>query len=196
VTSFAERLANAKPRTETVPIHLDGSLVNEHEAAVRALAAATQDDDSLASTAVQAAAAAVTAIEERMEADAEEFILSSVSREEWAGLLAEFPPTKEERRAGHDHDPKKFPPAAVAACVVQPEGFTRDDAVALAKSKAVPSGEFNKLWMAALRLNVTGTPSPKLSAATEILRANEQSSTIADLEASLGEGSLAGSGAQ
>jgi hypothetical protein len=121
------------------------------------------------------------------------FVMRSVSRDVWADLLAKHPPSKEERRAGHDHDPRTFPVAAVAACTKEPE-MTEDQAKQLAGVLA--AGEWNKLWVAALSLNVTETPNPKLAAATAILQVNGRSSTTSDLEESPDLGSLAGSGAR
>lgn len=197
MTTISDRLAKAQPRTETVSICLNGSLVNRHEEAAIALDQATRADDSLTlSAAVREAAAAVKAIEAQIDEETVRFVIATVSREEWADLLAANPPTKEERRAGHDHDPKRFPVAAVAACVIEPEDFTLADAQELARSKSVPPGEFNKLWVAALMLNVAGTPSPKMEAATELLRVSEASSTTPDHAGSLAAGSSAGSGEQ
>lgn len=197
MTSISDRLARAKPRTEIVPVCLDGSLVNKHQEAVVALAAATASDDSLAiDPEVHACAQAVRDVEAEIEDATIRFKLGTVSREVWADLLAAFPPSKEERRAGHDHDPKRFPPAAVKACTLEPEDFTIEDAQAIAKSDSVPAGEFNKLWAVVFGLNVTGTPAPKLAAATELLRANALSSTTPPPAESPEDGSLAGSGEQ
>ena len=187
-------IATAQPRTEVVRICARGDLVARHAEAVQALAETTRDDDSLAgSPDVRAAAGVVTAIEAEMEAATVSFTLASVSRKTWADLLAKYPPTKEQRRAGHDHDPVLFPPAAVAACCHEPK-ITEVQARQLAE--VLSTGEFHKLWMTALGLNVTETPHPKLAAATELLQANEPSSTTPPPEASPEGGSLAGSGAQ
>lgn len=185
-------IATAQPRTEVVRICARGDLVASHAEAVQALADATKGDDSLAgSPEVHAAAQAVTAVEAEMDASTVEFVVRSVSRRTWADLLAKFPPSKEERRAGHDHDPDKFPPAAIAACI---DEMSAEQATKLAD--VLPAGEFHKLWMAALRLNITETPHPKLAAATELLQANGRSSTTSVNGASPDPGSLAGSGEQ
>lgn len=186
-------IATAQPRTEKVQICARGDLVASHAEAVAALAAVSADDDTLEGPDISAAAAAVVAIEEEMDAATVTFTVASVGRQMWAGLLAANPPSKEERRAGHDHDPASFPVAAVAACVTDPD-LTEVQAAQLAD--ALPAGEWNKLWVAALMLNVTATPAPKLGAATDLLQANARSSTTPPNGASLEDGSLAGSGEQ
>lgn len=187
-------IATAQPRTEVVRICARGDLVARHQEAVQALADATRGDDSLgAGPEVTAAAGAVVAIESEMEAATVEFTLGSVSRKAWADLLAKHPPSNEQRRSGADHDPDTFPVAAIAACCKDPE-MTEEQSERLAD--VLPPGEWFKLWSTALRLNVSETPHPKLAAATDLLRANGQSSTTADPEDSPEVGSLAGSGAQ
>lgn len=187
-----ELIATAQPRTEKVRVCARGDLVTAHQEAVQALADATQADDSLAgSPQTVEAAERVKAVEDEMDAATVTFTIASVGRKQWADLLAKYPPSKEQRRAGMDHDPDRFPVAVVAACCQEPE-MTDDQAQKLAT--VLPSGEWNKLWMAALGLNVTETPHPKLAAATELLRANGRSSTTSASGDSLDPGSLAGSG--
>lgn len=187
-------IATAQPRTQLVRICARGDLVAAHAEAVEALGRVADDETaSLGDPATRDAAAAVIAVEEEMDAATVTFTVASVSRQVWNDLLAAHPPSKEQRRAGHDHDPATFPVAAVAACVSDPE-ITLDQAKKLVA--ALPAGEWNKLWVAALSLNITETPHPKLAAATELLRVNGQSSTTSGNGASPEEGSLAGSGVQ
>jgi hypothetical protein len=185
-------IATAQPRIEKVRICARGDLVAKHQEAVVAMSDTISDDDSLSGNpATIAAAEAVKAIEDEMDAATVEFTIRSTSRQKWADLLAKHPPSKEERRAGHDHDPKRFPVAAVAECTQAPE-MTVQQAAQLAD--VLPAGEWNKLWLAVLGLNVTGTPAPKLAAATDLLQANGRSSTTPPLEVFPEAGSLAGSG--
>lgn len=187
-------IATAQPRTEKVRICARGDLVAAHADAVAAAGRAADESDSLAgSDSISEALERVKQIEDEQEAATVTFTVASVSRRVWADLLAKYPPSKEQRRAGHDHDPDKFPIAAVAASVQDPE-MTEDQAAKLAD--VLPAGEWNKLWVTALSLNVTGTPAPKLAAATELVRVNGRSSTTSDREASPEAGSLAGSGEQ
>lgn len=185
-------IATAQHRTQEVLICARGDLVDAHAEAVRALAAATEDGDgSLASPEITEAARRVQEIEEEQAASTVTFVLSSVSRRVWADLLAANAPTDEQRRAGHDHNPDTFPVAAVAACAVEPS-LSLQQAEKLID--VLPAGEWSKLWVTALHLNISETPHPKLGAATELLRANGRSSTTSDPAGSLEAGSLAGSG--
>ncbi len=186
-------IATAQPRTDKVRICARGDLVAAHAEAVAALQSVMGGDDSLEGADTTDAAAAVVAVEEEMEAATVTFTVASVSRHRWANLLAKHPPSAQDRRAGHDHDPEQFPVAAVAECVTDPD-LSPLQAKQLAD--VLPPGEWNKLWIAALTLNITGTPNPKLAAATELLQANGQSSTTPPPAVSLEGGSLAGSGGQ
>lgn len=187
-----ELIATAQPRTHQVRICARGDLVAAHEQAVEAYRQALEGDDSLAGSAdSKAAAEAVVAIEDEMDASTVEIAVSAVSRKVWADLLAANPPTKEQKRLGHIYNPDTFSVAMVAACVKD-----LDEAKAKELSEAIPHAEWAKLENAAFALNVTETPHPKLPAATELLRANGQSSTTSDPEGSREAGSLAGSGEQ
>lgn len=189
-----ELIATAQPRTEKVRVCARGDLVAAHAEAVQALDLAARTDDSLSgSENTRAAATRVKEIEDEQEASTVTFTLAAVSRRRWADLLAEHTPSKEQRRSGLDHDPDRFPVAAVAACVIDPE-MSEDQARQLAD--VLPPGEWNKLWVATLGLNITEMPHPKLGAATELLQANGRSSTTPPSEASPAAGSLAGSGEQ
>lgn len=191
-----EIISKAAPRTREVQVCLDPGLVTAHEEAALALQEAMADDDGLVgSDAVRAAAERVEQVERQIDQATHRFVLRSVSRRAWADLLAKYPPSAEQRRAGHDADPDRFPVAAVAACLTEP-ALSEAQVRKLAESDAMTFGEWQKLWVAALTLNVPPVPSPKLGAATELLRLNGQSSTTPAAEGSPDHGSLAGSGEQ
>lgn len=191
-----EIIAKAAPRTREVQVCLDPGLITAHEAAVLDLQQAMAEDDGLVgSDAVRTAAERVEEVERQIDQATHTFVLRSVSRREWADLLAKYPPSAEQRRAGHDADPDRFPVAAVAACLVEP-ALSEQQVRKLAESDAMTFGEWQKLWLAALTLNVPPVPAPKLEAATALLRLSGRSSTTPDLEVSPDHGSLAGSGEQ
>lgn len=192
-------IATARPRTEKVRICARGDLVEAHAAAV-AEVGRVADADSLAGDGVREALAAVRRIEEEQESSTITFTVTAVAREVWATLLAQHAPTREQRRAGNDHDPVNFPIHAVAACIVDPP-TTLDQVKAMASSRpdgtpVLPAGEWNRLWNTVIELNVWGTPTPKLPAATDRALASELSSTTPPLVGSPEGGSLAGSGEQ
>jgi hypothetical protein len=162
-------LASAQHRTVKVSVCARGDLVDEHAVLVAQLETATQGALAPGSDAAEIAERIVQ-VEDAMEASTIEFTVSSVPRRVWADLLAAHPPRKQD--AGRDHNPLTFPPAAVAACVVEP-GLTEGQATQL--DETLPTGEWSKLWVAALTLNVTENPHPKLIAASEIARAKPAS---------------------
>lgn len=188
-----ELIATARPRIEKVRICARGDLAARHEAAVEAYHEALSRDDSLAGEGPTAEAAAVKAIEDEQDASTVEFTVQAVSRQQWADLLVKHSPSKAQQRAGHAFDPGPFAVSMVAACVVDPP-ITPDQAQKL--SETLHNAEWNKLENVAFWLNTTGTPAPKLSAATELLQANGRSSTTSVNRASPEGGSLAGSGEQ
>ena len=191
-----EIISKAAPRTREVRVCLDPGLVTAHEQAALDLQQAMADDDGLVgSDAVRAAAERVEQVERQIDDATHTFVLRSVSRREWADLLAKHPPSAEQRRAGHDADPDRFPVAAVAACLMEPS-LSEVQVRKLAESDAMTFGEWQKLWLAALSLNLPPVPAPKLGAATELLRLNGPSSTTPAAEGSPDHGSLAGSGEQ
>lgn len=166
-------LATGKPRTREVRVCLRGDLVDRHEALVAELEAAAEGSPSISgSSEVRRIAAEIVAVEEEQEDSTVTFVLQSASRLEWADLLKEHPPRPVDK--GHDHNPETFPPAAVALCAVDPH-LTEDEAVRLFNAPEMHTAEWNKLWMAALALNITATPHPKLVAASELAKASGNS---------------------
>lgn len=187
-------IATAQPRTQTVRVCVRGDLVAAHAEAVAIvdrLAAAAEDDSLGGNPELKAALEAVKAIEDEQEESTAEIVVSSVSRNRWANLLKAHPPTKEQRRAGSWVNPDTFPIAVVAECVED-----LDMAKAEKLADVLPPAEWSKLEAAAMFLNGTETPSPKLAAATDLLRVNEPSSTTPPSVESPEDGSLAGSGEQ
>lgn len=165
-------IASASPRTMQVPVCARGDLVDRHAALVQELAAVEgQGTGSIAGNPdIKRLAEAIVACEEEQEASTLTFTLKSVPRKAWADNLRLHPP----RRGvdSLDYNADTFPPAAVALCCDQ---LTEDQAKRL--DATLPQGEWDKLWNAVIHLNVVGTPHPKLGAATEIARANGNSST-------------------
>lgn len=161
--SLEELIATAQPRTREVRVCARGDLVDRHAQLVDELDEAS---DSLgAPKRAKEIAAEILAVEEEQEEYTLVVTLASVSRRVWADLLAEHAPRKEDREKGLDYHPVTFPPAAVAACAKEP-ALTYDTADRLAST--LPAGEWNKLWLTAVELNVMGTPHPKFRAAAEI----------------------------
>lgn len=187
-------IASAQRRTIAVRICARGDLTTRHADLVEQLRNVTMADKSLAGDGeATRLAGEIVACEAEIDACAVEVTIGTVSRQVWADLLAEHPPTKEQAARGSDNNPKTFPPALVAACTIEPP---MSDEQALDLADKLPIGEWNKLFAAAYTLNVAGLDSPKLEAATALLRASGASSTTPGPAASPEPRSLAGSGEQ
>lgn len=184
-------IASAAPRTLEVAVCARGDLVDHHAALVRQLAAVEAGSSGSISgnPEITALAGQIVAVEEEQEASTFTFTVKSVTRKAWADTLAKHPPRKGVDPLDFNAD--SFPPAAVALCCDQ---LTADQASRLAAS--LPQGEWDKLWNAVIQLNVLATPHPKLRAATEIARANGNSSISQAPSASRDPSSSDGSGAQ
>lgn len=192
---IARLIATAQPRTVEVRVCARGDLVDRHALLVAQLAEAERNVARSASVAgdpeVARIAGEIVALEAEQEASTVTFTLTSVSRRVWADLLAAHPPRPQDK--GLDHNEATFPPAVVAACSRSPK-LTEERAIEL--GDALPPAEWSKLWLGAVGLNVTPTPHPKLRAATELVRASVESSTLQAGSASPDQSSSVGSGAQ
>lgn len=180
---IADLIATARPRTAEVQVCARGDLVDRHALLSAQLNDKAQGEDTLAGNpAVQELSQEILDVQAEMEASTVTFVMQSVSRLTWANLLAKHPPRDEDRALKNDHNSLTFPVAAVAACAKSPK-LSVDEATRLAN--AIPTGEWAKLWMAALGLNIIENPHPKLAAATELARPSAGSSTTPANAASL-----------
>jgi hypothetical protein len=184
--SVDDLIATAQPRTITVRVCARGDLVDLHAELTEQLRQALDDDHARSiGDAVGDEAARIADEIARVEAEQEEhtveFRLRSIGSLAWANLLRSHTP-----RPGIDHHLRfnlaTFPPAAVAACVVEP-AMSVDQACRLYGSDDEPgvlhSAEWDKLFGAAFSLNETETPRPKLPAAIGSLLQSGRSSTSA-----------------
>jgi len=74
-------------------------------------------------------------------------------------LIAECPPTKEQKSEGANWNPDTFGPALIAACAVEP-AITREDADALWASESWSRGELMNVFMTVVELNSEGLDVP------------------------------------
>lgn len=133
-----------KPVERTAKVCLDGRIVAEIETLAREHAVAKRDDENLNRDPV--APGIATQIRELTEQahDAEvEFVFRAMGRKAWRDLVAGHPPTPEQRKAGADFNPATFPPAAMAACCIDPVGVDFDELAQL-----VTESQWDQLWIA------------------------------------------------
>lgn len=196
MSAIDDLIASAAPRTEEVRVCARGDLVDQHARLVVEMSTwmDSEGDGALAmGSNVRDVHARLAAIEAEIEASTVVVRIQAVPAYKWANLLMKNPPTREQREAGCDNNPDKFPIAVVSACAIEPT-ISIDQAQKLRDTLSTP--EWNNLWLGCLLLNTQEAPSPKLAAATASLLANDGSSTPASTEGSLAEPSSDGSGAQ
>lgn len=172
-----DRLRN----TLTVPVllssdHADACAVAQArvEAAEKQLARAEAAEARMLSKPQSAAAndeldAAQKELEDAYEAAREhlvDFKVRSIPSDEWEELVSEHPPTPEQREDladmfGNppDYNPRTFPEAAVALCLVEPEVDSIEDVRQLRGT--VNDATWQQLWGAVLRVNRGKNAVPK-----------------------------------
>ena len=181
-------IATAKPRTLDVPVCARGDLVDRHAELVARLNAVIADANESKSVngefsdpEIDRLHDEIVAVEAEQETSSTTFTLRSIGSLKWANLLREHTP-----RPGRDHqlmfNLTTFPPAAVAACVVEPP-MSLEQATKLygtdTEDGLLHHAEWDKLFAAAFSLNENETPHPKLPAAIGGLLRSVRSSTTA-----------------
>jgi hypothetical protein len=180
--SFEDIKAKAKPREARARVILDGELLAEHAALDAQLQVGNESLGSIPE--LREVAQRIQQVERDIEASEDEFVFRSIGFTAWLELMAEHPPTPADRKIDPrvDHNPRTFPPAAIAASCVEPE-LSVDDAKWLMDN--APLSEWRKLWDACLTVNLGASDRPKSLTASAILRSNGTSSPTADRGESL-----------
>lgn len=187
-------LDSYQPRTDTVAIGLDMTLVAQHrqlDGELRAALLETSPDEKRCLD----LAGRIVALEADIEQSGKVFSLCAVSHEEWADLMREHPPTDEQlaKQRLLDHNPDAFPPAAIAACSVEPK-FTA--AQATRARKTLGNADFHTLWEAVYMLNREVAAAPKSQLAGVVLQASNGSLATPARKASRGRSSSAANAAR
>ncbi len=186
--SLDEILAQAEDpayvRVATAKVLLRQDLVARHRELEAELAqaiardASTNDPDRAPDISQQ-----IVDLQAEMDAALVEFRFRNVGKKAWADLLAEHPPTKEQRdQLKTDHNPETFPIAAMAASCTEPAGMTVEAVRRL--EAALTDSQFTSLWRACIDANLGGVEVPKSLAAGRILQVNGRSANTAVREAS------------
>lgn len=157
---FAQLQSKATKDRAAVTVCMDRALLHDLERAEDALEEA-REEKMLASPRVAELQATVDSLREQLKASSLELVFESIGRGRWSDLRGEHPPTdeqKDELGTDLDHNPKTFPPAALAASCVEP-GLSLDQAKWIVDE--LPDGPYMEIWGACLRANVTGSNTPK-----------------------------------
>lgn len=88
-----------------------------------------------------------------------EMSLVSLSATAYDKLLAEHPPTKDQKSEGHTYNPDTFAPALIAEVVVDPK-LTVEQATAIWTGETWSRGELRDLFMACVDLCSRGLDVP------------------------------------
>jgi hypothetical protein len=128
---------------------------------------------------VQALAVKVVELKEQVDADEAEhtFLFRTVPYGRWRELAEAAPPTDEQKAANRylDYNPETFPQTAVVASVADPV-LSDEDGQWLREN--LPRQEFDRLFQAALQVNVGGSSIPKSVSGIVDRLASELKSTI------------------
>jgi hypothetical protein len=168
VVSLDDILDEYTPRTVTVRLLTRGDLIADLERLERELAEARMSDDRLNEPdRAPSVARQIEEVQTEARRYEREFVFQEVGRREWTDLLAEHPPSKEQRDLGLDHNPDTFLPAGIAASCVKPVGVTVEGIAKLADK--LGAGRYDLLWGACLAANRGDSRIPS-SAAASVLR--------------------------
>lgn len=167
---------------------LDRELVTAVARARAALVAARQADNASGGVVLSAKAvqAELDAAEAAVEAAQTIIRVESIPDGEWRALMAQHPPTAEQRKAGHLAHTDKFPVAAVARCICEVDhrgrvmvGSPPLDWVRDLRDTKLTAGEWEHLCGIVNALNQGFADMGKLVGATGSRRPSEPSSTTA-----------------
>jgi hypothetical protein len=141
--TWADVEDEVKPRTDVVPLCLDGTIQRELEAARKRLKEARRDD------ALDASSGGPSADVKRLEAAAQKatrnFEVVACGHRRWRELLTKHP----SKEKGYRYDAATFIPAALAECVSQ---FTSVEQAAAACDK-LTTGQVSKLFNTVREVN-------------------------------------------
>ncbi len=164
-----ELIGRAKPRETVVSICFRGDLVDRHDELERQMATGSGEPTLSGNPQIVELANEIDQVEQELEAESITVRVRGLSRKAWADLLAAHPPSREQLSRGLDNDERTFPAAAIAACADEP-ALTVEKAEELAEH--LPVGEWMKLWMAVLGLNLGSLQTPKSAAAAAVRHMN------------------------
>jgi hypothetical protein len=173
-----------EPATVRVPICTRADLVGRLreleeslEAALRADVRAQREDRVDYAAQAPGIAEEIEALEAHAREVSRVFVLRALGSRAYSDLLAEHPPTEQQRKTNPrlDHNPETLPAELIARCMVEPTGAT---AASVSKLRdKITHGQWQRLYGEALAVNVGELTVPFSARASAVLRASEQSST-------------------
>lgn len=160
-------LKEATPHHHTVRVCFDRNLIAEWEEATEELKEASKGMLQPPKELKQR----VDDLVEKVQEATKEFVFQSIGHRPWRRLLAEHPPTKEQRQDLRlDHNPETLMPVAMAATCKEPE-MTVDQAEKILETQ--PVQVVDRLWSGVVAANVIGGDEKKV-VATDAHQSSEQ----------------------
>jgi len=151
--TIADIMSRKKATTRSVVIQLDGTIATRCEQLRDAVR--RQERLDRRENKPEKAPALARELEEALEeAKASEatFVFRSIGRPVYDGLVAKYPPSKEQRTEGYLWNPVDFPPQLIAVSCIEPP-MTTKDAVEIWDSDDWSPAELVKLFGVALACN-------------------------------------------
>jgi hypothetical protein len=184
---FADLLAKVKPVTRSVSLCLSGDLIAEKERTERELLAARAEDDRHnRPPEAPAIARRIRELEEEIDASLTEFVVQSVGRTDWEGLIDRHPAGDREKELGLSFGPG-FVTESIALSCIEPAVMTVDQVSQL--EEVLSASQLQLLFSAVMAVNTGSDRLPKSVAATATLAASEPKSNTQRPSESLGASS-------
>lgn len=160
MASLTDVLEQARPPRQTLRLCLRGDLTTRIEELHGVYVAKLREDDNFnRPPEAPAVAEEIVALEAEAEAASVDFVLESMGAQVWNEMLAAHPPTKDDLALGRDHNPRTFPYEAISLSLIEPTDATAEAVKALEEQMSF--GQWHRLWLACLAVNVIGGDIPK-----------------------------------
>lgn len=179
---------------ETVVIYQRADLLGEHtrlETEMAEVIEAGESDDDGHLERVRELSERMEAVKAELEASARDFAFTSISHEDWYGLMGEHPPTDDERRTTPNAAVgAEFQIRTLAAC-------SRDPKLTVAqarKMRKMRADDFDRCWIAVVACNEGPVTVPKFGMGTAAAQLFAKHSTNRKARRSRGRSGAAANG--
>ena len=175
--SLEDIIASATPAERVVSVCVAGALIAEHQQLEHELDRAQRADTRTRLGQASAApkiAQQIEQLQERMRAQTYAFRFRAVESKVWSDLVAAHPDPAGKKI----FNVETFPPAAISACCVEPDGMHDPERVA-GLLKVLNPAQQDELFNGAWDVNTTAPKEMTSYAASAVLRCSETSSATA-----------------
>ncbi len=185
MTSMDEILARKKPNERSVDILLDSTLKGEISALEKELSRVSRNSRrSLSDVSPDHIQTQIDALYDQALEETVTFTFRDIGRKAYDALVAEHPPTKEQKDDYKAQDgpgnlgfnPETFPPALISACCVDPE-------ISLAQATLIcdtwSEGDIQELFLCAIAVCKEKTSIPFGKSASAVMSDSDLNSTTA-----------------